>query len=150
VALHRDVPKIPGERAEGDAVAAERTGDDRAGDLQHRRQDVEVAGIFRVLGAVAQQTQRTLPPLDVVVAGHHKHRHVRPDPVHERVGRLELAMAGPLAQVAGDHRGGGAQRRQKLLQRLDLVEVCIAAEVEIRQVSQDDRVPAHHHTTRRR
>jgi hypothetical protein len=40
--------------------------------------------------------------------------------MEEGVCRLELAVPGPLAQVAGDDRGRGAQRRKELLQRLDL------------------------------
>ena len=51
--------------------------------------------------------------------------------------RLELAVPGALAEIAGDDRGGGAEGGQEILERLDLREVGVAAEVQIGEV--DDR-----------
>ena len=45
--------------------------------------------------------------------------------------RLELAVAGALGEIARDHGGGGAERGEELLERLDLRQVGVAAEVQV-------------------
>ncbi len=74
-----------------------------------------------------------------MVARNDQHRHVAAQPLQEGVGRLELAVAGALAQVAGDDGGAGAERGEELLERLDLGEVGVAAEVQVGNVDDRDR-----------
>ena len=62
---------------------------------------------------------------------------MRAQPLEERVRRLELAMPGALGEITGDDGGGGAEGGEEVLERLDLREVGVAAEVQIREV--DDR-----------
>jgi heme oxygenase len=72
-----------------------------------------------------------------VIARNDEDRCVLPEPLQERVRRLELAVAGTLAHVAGDHGRGRAEGWQEILERLDLREVGEAAEMKVGEM--DDR-----------
>ena len=143
MALHRNVANVQGQGPEGDPVAAERADNDRAWDLELRREVSEVLGVLGVLAGLAQHPQRALPPFDVMIAGNQEGRQVGSDPIEKRVRSLELAVAGPLAHVARDDRGRGAKGGNEILQRLDLVEIGISAEVDIGNVGDDDRLIGH-------
>ena len=90
---------------ERDAVAAERARDDRARDLQHRRELAEIpastwrTSAARPAGRADSSTIRCRDCRESTSTGAW-----RPHPIEERVRRLELAVPGTLAQVAGDDR----------------------------------------------
>ena len=138
MSLDRYVPEVPRERPEGDAVGAERARDHRARDLEDGSERTEIGGVLGVLDRPAHETKRTLPPLDVVIAGDDQQRKLRPQPAEEKVGRLEFPVPRPLGQVPGHHHRAGAEGGDKIFESLDLREVDIAAEVQIGEVDDGD------------
>ena len=68
--------------------------------------------------------------------------------MEEDVGGLELAVPGALAQVARDDDRGRVEGGKEFLQRLDLLEVGEAAEVEIGEVGDGDCLARCHQITR--
>jgi hypothetical protein len=68
---------------------------------------------------------------------------VLPEPLHERMRRLELAVAGALAHVTGDDGRGRAEGGQEILECLDLREVGVAAEMKVGEMDDRDRRVAH-------
>jgi hypothetical protein len=72
---------------------------------------------------------------------------VRLQAVHEGVRRLKLAVPGPLGEIAGDDDDVEVERGQERLQRLDLRQIRVPAEVQIGQVG-DDRPSRGHLTIR--
>jgi hypothetical protein len=74
-----------------------------------------------------------------MVTGHHDGGNLEPQSVKKHVRRLELAVASPLAQIAGDRDGRRIETGQKFFERLDLPKVGVAAEMEIGEVRNDDR-----------
>ena len=73
-----------------------------------------------------------------MVAGDHEDGRRPGRDLHERTRPLELAVACPLRQVARDHHRVRPQVGEHLLERLDLIEVGEAAEVQVREVQQLD------------
>jgi hypothetical protein len=73
-----------------------------------------------------------------VISRHHQRGNLELHPVQEHVRRLELAVAGALTQVTRYDDRGGIQAGQKLLEGFDLFEIRETAEVEIREVRDDD------------
>jgi hypothetical protein len=73
-----------------------------------------------------------------MVARHHDRWGFHPHPVEEDVGRLEFAVPSALAQVAGDSDRRGVEAGKELLQRLDLPEVGVAAEMKIGEMDDGD------------
>ena len=55
-------------------------------------------------------------------------------PLEEGVRGLELAVPGALGEVARDDGGGGAERGEEVLERLDLRQVGVAAEMQVGEV----------------
>jgi hypothetical protein len=74
-----------------------------------------------------------------MIAGNDEGRHPHSHAVEEDVSRLELAVACPLADVTGDDEGRRIQGWEELLQRLDLLEIGIAAEMKVGQMGNDHR-----------
>jgi hypothetical protein len=66
-----------------------------------------------------------------MVSRHDKPGRLQPEAVKEYVCRLELAVPGTLAQVAGDYERRRPEGWKKFFQRLDLLEVGKTAEVDI-------------------
>src|SRR5919112_6018366 len=141
--LHRKITEIPGERAEGNAIAAHRTGDNSARHFHHGPELRVIPQVLGILPLLTEKTERALPPLDVMISRNNQRRDFQLDSMKKDVRRLELAVAGALAQVAGNHDGGGAQTRKKFFKRLDLLDVGKAAKVQVGEMRDDDGGTAH-------
>src|SRR5215210_7192456 len=135
--LHRQVPEPPRHGAERHPVAAERSSNDSAGNFEYGSKMIEVQVVLGVLPLFTEKPERALPPLDVMVARDDDWRRREAHPLDEQVRRLKLTVPGPLGEIAGHDDGRGFQRRKKVVERLDLLEVGIAPEVDIGEM--DDR-----------
>ena len=90
-------------------MAGEDAPDHHAGELEPGRElGTEVQPVLPVAPIPAQQTERTAPPLDVVIAGNDQHRRGLLERLGEHQGPLQLAVASPLGQVAGEDDDGFA------------------------------------------
>ena len=82
--------------------------------------------------------------------GHDERRGPRAQALDEQVRRLELAVPGALGEVARDDDGGGVEGGEKVVERLDLLEVGEAAEVQVGEVNDRDVSLERHQITRMR
>ena len=98
---------------------------------------------FAYFRSPAGQAERAPPPLDVVIPGDDENGRVLPQPLQEGVRRLKLPVPGALAHVAGDHGGRRPKCRQEGLERLDLRQVGVPAEMKIGKMGDADRGVAH-------
>ena len=86
MSLHRDIVQVPGERAQRHAMTGESAREHRAGQLERGSElRPEVVPPFAVAARLAEQAQRTPPPLGVVIAGDHQGRCDAPE--HIRLAR---------------------------------------------------------------
>ena len=73
-----------------------------------------------------------------MVAGDDEPRRLQPQAVEKYVSRLELAVPGPLAQIPGDNQGRWPEARKKFFQRFYLLEIGVAAEVDVGEMNDSD------------
>src|ERR1043166_5164276 len=127
------------------AMAGEHAPQHRAGQLEAGREvRAEVAPVFPVAPVLPQKAERAAPPLDVVVPGNYQGRRGVRETLGKAQRRLQFPVAGALAQVPGEHDRRRVEGGQQRLERRDLLEIRVPAEVKIRKVGEGDR---RHHTT---
>lgn len=134
-ALYAPVARIPGDclgKGAGGRVEA---------DYRHTRNTeggfdlwANVRAILLVQTAEVTQAERSVPPLGVMIAGHHTRGGERAKPSENFSGLLEFLDACSLGKVAGDHDSIERSRRGQLLSRGDMLGHEWPTTVDIRQV----------------
>ena len=84
-----------------------------------------------------------------MVARYDERRREEPHPLDEQVRRLKLAVAGTLGEVTRDDDRRGVEAGEKFVERLDLLEVGEAPEVQVGEVNDGDFARAHQITRMR-
>jgi len=135
MALHRKIPGLQCQRTPGKTVGRQRAHDQRFRKLGRRREDgSKVLSESLVFGVGTERDQRPLPPLDVVVARNHVYRCGALEFTNEPARRLELAVAGPVGEIARENDQARIQVGNEVFHRTDLAEIGVEAKMWIGQV----------------
>ena len=98
---------------------------------------------FWYFALLAEQAERTLPPLDVVVARHDQYGRVGRNRLKKACAAWNSPCRARWDRSPADNDGIRPERREERLEGLDLRQIGVAAEVEVREVRDDDPLGAH-------
>lgn len=139
VSLDRQIVQIERHRAEGESVCRTHPCYHDVVQLQGRSDvSAKIGSPFLVQHPLAQDSERSSPPLHVVIAGHQVYRRHSTETRDKPLRGLEFTMPGPLCQVARHDDDLRPKAGKEAFQHSELRQVRAPAEVDIGDVGDDD------------